>query len=179
MGTELSRKDRTFADRFFGGPNDCRGNAARCYKHLYPQCKDSTAETNGPRLLRKAQVREYLDSKAQKLREETDINAKWVLEEAVRLYRMAMGDTPTVQERIVEKQDEDGNIVCKTELVELRKTDLRAAVRALWLIGKHTAIQAFSQKVEVKHTHRLEQILAKRSKQVEERATNRKLELVK
>ena len=178
MGIELSPKDRQFADLYFGGPDICRGNAKRCWLHFHPQAKERSAEELGSRVLRKVEVKQYLEEKAQKLRDETDINAKWVLEEAVRLYRMAMGDTPTVQERIVEKQDEDGNIVCKTELVELRKTDMRAAVRALWLIGKHTAVQAFSQKVEVKHTHRLEQILAKRSKQVEELAANRKLELV-
>ena len=64
MDIELSSKARLFADLFFGGSDDCRGNTARCYKHLYPRCKDSTAETNGPRLLRKAQVQQYLESKA-------------------------------------------------------------------------------------------------------------------
>jgi len=177
MGVELSPKERQFADKFFGGSNQMRGSAKACYKHLHPRCKDSTAETNGPRLLRKAQVREYLDSKAQKLQEETEINAKWVLDQSVRLYRMAIGEIPVIQEQIIEKQDENGNTFFETEYFELRKTDLRAAVRALWLIGKHAAIGAFSQKVEVSHTHRLEEILAKRAKRVEG-ATKRKLELV-
>ena len=92
MGIELSPKSRLFADLFFGGSDDCRGNAARCYKHLYPRCKVSTAQTNGPRLLRKAQVQKYLASKARKLREATEINAQWVLDQSVRLFARCMGD---------------------------------------------------------------------------------------
>ncbi|MFT5219786.1 MAG: hypothetical protein ACI87H_001926 [Gammaproteobacteria bacterium] len=91
---------------------------------------------------------------------------------------MAIGEIPVIEERIVEKKDANGNTISEVERHEVRKTDLKAAIRALWLIGKHVAVQAFSQKVEVKHTHRLEALLAKRSKQVEGRAGNRNLELV-
>ena len=72
----------------------------------------------------------------------------WVLEQSVRLYRMAIGEIPVIQERLVEKRNENGNTLYETEIIELRKTDLRAAVNALWLIGKHAAIQAFSKKVK-------------------------------
>ena len=67
-------------------------------------------------------------------------------------------------------------LLYETEIIELRKADLKAAVNALWLIGKHAAIQAFSKKV--KHAHRLAQRLAAKSKAVEKAATERKLELV-
>ncbi|RLA58379.1 MAG: hypothetical protein DRR04_11090, partial [Gammaproteobacteria bacterium] len=140
-------------------------------------CKDSTAATEGPALLRKPQVQTYLEQQGEKVAERAEINAQWVLEEAVRLYRMAIGEIHAIQERIVEKQYEDGSTYCETERYELCNTDLRAALRALEMIGKHIAVQAFSQKVEVTHTHHLEQLLAKRASQVEQ-AANRKLELV-
>ena len=178
MGVELSTKDRQFTDFYFGGNDEIRGSAKACYKYLHPRCKDSTAETEGPALLRKPQVREYLDSKARKLREETDINAEWVLEQNLRLYRMAVGEIPVIEERIVEKQDENGKTTYETEYVELRKTDLGAAIRALEMIGKHMAVQAFSKKVEVSHTHRLVQALARRGKVVEDAAVGQKLVLV-
>jgi hypothetical protein len=88
----------------------------------------------------------------------------------VRLYKMAVGEIPVIEERVVQKQGENGNTIYETEYVELSKTNLRAAVRALWLIGKHTAVQAFSKKVAVSHTHRLGQALAKRTKQLEDQA---------
>jgi homoserine acetyltransferase len=177
MGVELSSKDRQFADRYFGGPDRMRGSAKACYKYLHPRCKDSTAETEGPSVLRKPQVQTYLEQQGNKVAERTEINAKWVLEESLRLYRMAIGEIPTIQERIVEKQDENGNTFYETEYYELCKTDLSAALRALWLIGKHAAVQAFTQKIDVSHNHRLEVALANRAKQVEE-AAKRKLELV-
>ncbi|MCP3672427.1 MAG: hypothetical protein GY814_18750, partial [Gammaproteobacteria bacterium] len=133
MGIELSRKDRMFADRYFGGPDNCRGNAKRCWLYFHPRVKERSAEELGSRTLRKVEVRQYLESKAQKLRDKTEINAQWVLEESVRLYKMAMGEIPVIHERNVEKQDENGNTYFETEYYELRKTDLRAALRALWL----------------------------------------------
>ncbi len=87
---------------------------------------------------------------------------------------MAMGEIPVIHERNVQKQDENGNTYFETKYYELYKTDLRAALRALWLIGKHTAIQAFTQKVEVNNTHRLERALARRAKQVEEASIKQK-----
>ena len=178
MGIELSPKDRHFADQYFGGPDRMRGSAKACYQYLHPRCKYSTAETEGPAVLRKPQVQAYLEQQGDKVTERAEINAQWVLEETVRLYRMAVGEIPVIEERIVEKQDENGNSLYETEYVELRKTDLKAAVNALWLIGKHAAIQAFSKKVEVSHTHRLERALARRGKVVEDAAVEQKLVLV-
>jgi hypothetical protein len=48
------------------------------------------------------------------------------------------------------------------------------AIRALELIGKNTSVQAFSKKVEINHTHYLEQKLNERSKAVEKAAISRK-----
>ena len=109
MGIELSLKDRQFADQYFGGPDSYRGNARRCWLHVYPQVEERSAEKLGSRALRKIEVRQYLDLKAQNLQKETDINAKWVFELSARLYGMAIGEIPVIQERLVEKRNENGN----------------------------------------------------------------------
>ena len=41
---------------------------------------------------------------------------------------MAIGEIPTVQERIVETQDENGNTIYDCEQYELRNTNLTAAI---------------------------------------------------
>jgi len=171
----LSPKDREFADRYFGGSDDCRGNAARCYRYLYPRCKVSTAQTNGPRLLRKTQVQAYLESKARKLQEATEINAQWVLEQSVRLFARCMGDEayPVEYQRI---NPETGIITAETYYI--RSFNPAGARAALELIGRNRGIQAFQENIEVSHTHYLETVLNKRAKQLESAATKRKLELV-
>ena len=94
ISREISAKDQHFADIYIGGSNQVRGSAKACYKHLHPRCKDSTAATEGPALLRKPQVRAYLEQQGKKLAERAEINAAWVLEQSIRLYNMCMGDEP-------------------------------------------------------------------------------------
>ena len=159
MKNIISQKDRQFADLYFGGSDDCRGNAARCYKRIHPQCRDSTAETNGPRLLRKAQVRAYLDTKIQKQREETEINAQWVLEQSVHFYDMCMGDIPVP----VTTFNTDGEPVTRY----VRQFSQQGAKGALELIGKNIGVQAFQQTAEVTHIHKLEEMLSRRTKALE------------
>jgi hypothetical protein len=174
MGIELSPKDRQFADLHFGGPDTIRGSARACYRHLHPRCKDSTAETEGPAVLRKPQVKEYLEQQSKKVTERADVNAQWVLEESVRLFKMVMGDIPAVQEKMIKKKTENDNTIYEIERYELCNTNLTAAIRALELIDKHTSVQAFSQKVEIHHTHHLEKILNVRCNAVERAAAERK-----
>jgi len=49
----------------------------------------------------------------------------------------------------------------------------QVAKAALELIGRHTQVQAFKENVEHSHTHRLEQELARKGKQVEDAAARR------
>ena len=60
----------------------------------------------------------------------------------------------------------------------LRQFNPQALGKALELIGRHTQVQAFNVKVEHSHTHRLEQALARKSKEVEKAALERTLVLV-
>lgn len=104
-------------------------------------------------------------------RDSTLADADFVLEQSVRLYDRAMGDAP-VEVDVIEVKD--GVSTLKT--LEKRDYNPGIARQALELIGRHTSVQAFQDNVEHTHTHRLEQALARRGKQVEARAANRIIE---
>jgi len=163
----ISAKDQHFADKYYGGPDNLRGSAKACYKHLHPRCKDSTAATEGPALLRKPQVRAYLEQQGKKITERAEINAQWVLEQSVRLFDRCMGDEAyPVEYTITDKETGEKS----TGTYFNRSFNAAGARAALELIGRNTGIAAFSDQIEVSHTHYLEQQLAKRSKLIEGRA---------
>ena len=161
----ISLKDRLFADNYMGGPDHLRGSAAACYRHFHPKCKNSTAETMGPRLLRKTQVQAYLREKADRIQSETDINAKWVLDESLRSLAIAFGDQPGIFESVM-KTDSGEFIKVRHELCQ---TNLAAVNKALEVIGKNVNVRSFQDSVEVKHVD-LESILNRRIKKIEAQA---------
>ena len=161
----LSLKDRLFADNYMGGLDNLRGNAARCYKHVHPRCKDSTASTEGPKILKKPHVVAYLREKADRIQKETDINAKWVLDESLRSLAIAFGDQPGIFESVV-KTDSGEFLKVRHELCQ---TNLAAVNKALEVIGKNVNVQAFQDSVEVKHVDH-ESILNRRIKKIEAQA---------
>jgi phage terminase small subunit len=170
MSHKLSAKDQQFADLYFGGPDDVMGNATACYRYLHPRAKDSTCQVEGSKLLSKPMVAEYLQAKREKLTEVTGINAEYVLRQSIRLYNRAMGDEP-IEIDVVAPSGE-------LRTIERREYNPQVAKAALELIGRHTQVQAFRDNVEHSHTHRLEQALARKSKEVEKAALERKLVLV-
>lgn len=174
MNRNLSPKDREFADLYFGGPDDLRGNATACYRAIHPRAKQRTCEVNGSRKLSQAEVVDYLESKREALTVATGINAQWVLEQSVRLYDRCMGDASYPVE--YQRTDPETGIVT-VETYYIRSFNPAGAKAALELIGRNRGIQAFKDNVEVSHTHHLEQALTKRAKAVETAAL-RKLELV-
>jgi hypothetical protein len=170
MTNKLSAKDQQFADHYFGGAADVRGNATACYHEIHPRAKQRTCEVNGSRKLRQAEVREYLGSKREKLTEITGINAEYVLRQSIRLYNRAMGDE-SIEIDVVASSGE-------LKTIERREYNPAIARQALELIGRHTQVQAFRDTIEHSHTHRLEQRLAAKSKAVEKAALERNLALV-
>ena len=74
------------------------------------------------------------------------INADWVLEQAVKVHSRCMEDRELIMEAVkgqkkyVAKTNEDGEF--------LYKFDSNGALKALDTIGKHVNIQAFKEKVE-------------------------------
>ncbi|MCP4331654.1 MAG: hypothetical protein GY785_03270 [Gammaproteobacteria bacterium] len=165
MTKDLSVKDQEFADLYFGGHDAVRGNATACYRAIHPRAKQRTCEVNGSRKLRQAEVLEYLGSKREKLTEVTGINAEYVLRQAIRLYRRAMGDEPFEVDLVTPS----GEI----RTSERREYNPQVAKATLELIGKHTRVQAFRENIEHTHTHRLERALARKGKQVEDAAARR------
>jgi len=165
--SEISAKDQQFADKYFGGSAELRGSAKACYKHIHPRCQDSTAATEGPALLRKPQVRAYLEQQGKKIAERAEINAAWVLKESICLYHRCMGDEAyPVDYTITDKETGEKS----TGTYFQRSFNAAGARAALELIGRNTGIAAFSDQIEVSHTHYLETQLAKRAKLIEGRA---------
>ena len=155
MTDKLSAKDRQFSDLYFGGPDDMRGNATACYHHLHPRAKGNTCQVEGSKILSKPMVAEYLQAQREKLTEVTGVNAEYVLRQSIRYLEIAIGDRPAPE--------------------NFNQAGVKAALE---LIGRHTRVQAFKDTIEHSHTHRLEQALARKSKEVEQAALDRKLVLV-
>jgi phage terminase small subunit len=139
------------------------------------ECNLKAAESGGARLLQNAKVKEYIANHQEKVAEKIDITAESVLRDAIRFRDIAFGDLPGIYERMV-KGPETGEY--HKVIDRLRQFNPTALGKALELIGRNKSVQAFRETVEVSHTHRLEQALARKSKEVEKAALERTLVLV-
>ena len=122
-----------------------------------------------------AKVKEYIANHQKKVAEKIDITAESVLRDAIRFRDIAFGVEPGIYEKMV-KDPETGEYRKVIDL--LRQFNPTALEKALELIGRNKSVQAFRETVEVSHTHRLEKALARKSKEVEQAALERKLALV-
>ncbi len=134
----LALKERQVADLYRGGSDDIRGNAKLCFKKVYPRAKDSTAETKGPALLRKGQVRAYLALKEKEASEAADITSERILRDLSELADMCLGRKAMPQGTV----DVDG----VKEIVNVIEVNPNGAKGALELLGKHKKL--FTDKVE-------------------------------
>lgn len=99
----LTEKQKIFADEYLVDLN-----ATRAYKVAYPKVKaDSTAASNGSRMLRNDKVAEYIQQRQRERSERTQITQDWVLQE---LYKIASANG-TDYARVVEvtAKNEDGD----------------------------------------------------------------------
>jgi phage terminase small subunit len=104
-----------------------------------------TARQIGSENLAKPDIQDAI-AEAMSLRSDaTNINAEWVLQNAVAVFQRAMQEvTPVKHPKSGEQQyDEDGNA--------LFKFNAAAANRALEIIGKHVAVEAFKDRMEITH----------------------------
>lgn len=161
---KISTNNRQFIDLYVGGPDHLRGNATACYRELHAKASQRTCETASSRIMRKCEVQEYLSSKLDKISEETSINAQWVLDQAVELFKKCMGETAYPN-----KISSDGKEVEEM----MRSFNPSGAIRALELIGKNVLVNAFQNRLEISNQPDLEEILSRRQKFVEDRAKNR------
>ena len=159
----LTVKQQAFVRAYLSRDSRYHGNATASYKKAYGDSgNERVAQASGSRLLRLPAIKRKIDTYLAKAAQANQVDANFVLEQSIRIYDRAMGDE-AVEIDVIAK---DGTV----RAVEERSHNPAIAVKALELIGKHTSIQAFQDNVEHTHTHRLEQALAARQKQVESKA---------
>ena len=159
----LTTKQQAFVRYYLGRDMVYHGNATKSYKRAYGDCSDErVAQSSGSRLTKLPPIAALIAKYRDKAAKATQVDANFVLAQSVRVYDRAMGDEAIEVDHI----DASGATVTS----EIREHMPAIAVKALELIGKHTAVQAFQDNVEHTHVHRLEQALAARQRAVESKA---------
>lgn len=111
-------------------------NATQAYLRAGYKAKDeNSAGVQASRLLRNDKIVQKIEQLKKEREEKLEVNAEWVLKEAIEIYRIAKGELPHTMSY-------------KTKKVEVHKTNLREACKALEIIGKHTSIKAFEKEVD-------------------------------
>lgn len=101
-----------------------------------------TAEQQGSRLLRNVQVAAALSDAQTKRAERVEIDADYVLRQAVKLHERCMQEvSPIVDRKGQQVTDEAGN--------PLFEFNAAGAAKALELVGRHVSIQAFKEKIDL------------------------------
>ena len=163
---QLNYRQRKFL-QLYTGRSEIAGNATQCYKAVYAAKDERCAQVGGSRLLRNPVIANRLEKAEQKAIDKLSVDATFVLQENMRLYKRSMGDEAydSINVTIDPVTGQES-----VQLTEQRNYDPATAHKALTSIGQHKDIQAFTQTVEHNHTHVLEQRLAARSKVIEGRA---------
>jgi phage terminase small subunit len=142
----LTLKQREIADLYRGGGDALRGNAKLCYWAIHPRAKESTAETEGPKIIRKPQIQAYLKVKSQEIAEKCDIDAAWILRQSIAVHERCMQTKPVLDRKgdpvMVTIESPDGEDV---EMVPAFTFDAAGANKALELAGKNVNVQAFEK----------------------------------
>lgn len=118
----------------------------------------NTAQQIGSENLSKPLIAEKIAKAHGKKLKEAEINAQWVLDQAVKLNKRCMQEIKPKMKKVdgelVPMVDEDGNYVFEFNAA--------GASKALELVGKHVNIQAFKEKVEHSVDEELTQWLQKK-----------------
>ena len=132
---KLTAKQQRFCDEYL---IDC--NATRAYKTVYKNIKnDGVARRNGSRLLTNADIKKYIDTRMEELRNEKTADAQEVIE-----YLSAVLRGESTAQEIVVVGTGDGCSKAKTvEKAPSEKERLKAAE----LLGKRYAL--FTDKVDM------------------------------
>ena len=112
-----------------------------------------TAHSCGPRLLANAVVAAAIASAKIARAEVTNINAEWVLRQAVTLFQRCMQEGKPALHPKTRRQmtDDDGH--------KLFSFNAAAANRSLELIGKHVEVNAFRENIAVESTQEIIQLI--------------------
>ena len=140
MNTQkLTPKRSRFVDEYLIDLNGAGAYVRAGYKAK----NDNVAAVEASRLLRIPNIQMAV-ALAKKRRSETvEINAEWVLRQAVEVYKKVTQEIRPVRNPKTGKQvfDDDGNA-----LFTFNST---SAIRALEIIGKHVDVAAFKDRIEV------------------------------
>lgn len=134
---KLTQKEEMFAREYIIDFNGTQAYIRAGFKVK----NDNVAKTQASKLLTKPTIVKRLEELRAERNERVEITADWVLKEAVSVYRMAKGELPCV----MSYTNKEG----KTQKVELHKTNLKEANRALEIIGKHVSVKAFDKELDL------------------------------
>lgn len=158
----LNPQQALFVKLYLGRDDRYHGNATRSYIRAFGIESERSAQVSSSRLLKKPHVKAIIDEAKRKAIAQAEADARFVLEQSVHLYDVAMGNKAVEVDVIMPSGE--------TRAVEKRDLNLTVAGKALDLIGKHTSVQAFTEVVEHTHTHQLVERLNARTKMIEQRA---------
>ncbi len=132
----LTGKQECFVDEYLVDLNATQAAIRAGYS---PNCAGQIGEEN----LKKPQIAAAVARAKRERSEATKIDAEWVLQQAVELHRRCMQEIKPALHPKTRKQmkDEEGNL--------LFVFNAAAANRSLELIGKHTEIAAFKDRLEI------------------------------
>ena len=146
MARRLNLKQLAFVKLYLGDDPEIAGNATACYRVAYQsKAKPKTIHSMSSTLMRNPLIQARIQKATTRAVAACDWSARTVLEQSIKLYDRCMGE---------------GDYAFNPQ----------GARAALELIGRNTGIQAFTENIEVSHTHRLEQALSRRAKVIEGRA---------
>lgn len=146
----MTEKQKRFCDEYL-----IDLNATRAYKAAYPRVKkDTVAATNGGRMLRNAEVAEYISCRQQERQERTEITQDRVVRELAAVAFADVTEVASVRYGVVRLRSTDelteeqrraiAGIKETQAGVEIKFND---KLKALELLGRHLGM--FKDKVEV------------------------------
>lgn len=131
---KLTSKQKIFCDEYLVDLN-----ATRAYKAAYPNIKrDSTARTNGSRLLTNANVKSYIDERLKELEDKRIAKAEEVLQYLTKVMRGEEKEEVVVTENI-------GDFMSEARVIE-KQVGAKERNKAAELLGKRYRL--FTEKVE-------------------------------
>ena len=127
------------------------GNRTAAYRQAFQKrCKrwtDKTVNEKASRFFSSDKIQARIAQISVAAQESTQVNAEWVLKQAVELHLRCMQEISPVMVRdgreMVQLIDEEGR--------EVFQFDSKGAAQALSLIGKHVNVEAFSTRIDVHH----------------------------
>ena len=170
---ELSVKQQKFLSYYLGDDQEMHGNATKSYMAAY-HASARSAGVAGRRLLQNVVIKSQIAAFQAELQEKMKITAESVLKDAVRFRDIAFGDVGSVEEKLVEDK-ETGE--WHVQVFSLRRFNAQAVGKAIELMGRNCVVQAFLERVDISHTHILEERLNERTKKVTAAAEARRLRL--